>query len=343
MNSEWGFGNSKIGLWEARMKKIFYVIFVLLLFTCTSPQVTEETDCCLALAVTAPVVTDTPIPTPTKFLYPTLSPDEQAKISAFETKMAEYPSICKNLLPYYFSPDGLWRESFCFSEIDNEMALTISNRQIKVLWKMFFSDYIPYTDIVPDGEMAVVHWSKDGRYAYFNSHSNGSGGECFVSGNDSGWGLFRIDLQTGDITSILPIIDPTIWYSFSFSPTDRRLVYGTDSANFKILDIQTGETIDVVHKKELTESGGYVWSSSGQEFIYSTLLYNDAYERDSYTIRLVDAKTGTEKILIESPTDCFQAIEWKDNILKIQKNSNHSIIEFDLNTNTIISETPITP
>jgi hypothetical protein len=121
--------------------------------------------------------TNTVTPVFAETLRPTLPVAEQASISALETKVSEYPSICKNTLPYYFSPNELWREEFCVSEIDKKLVLTISNRETKVLWRMIYRDYVPKSDFLPDGEMSVSRWSNDGKYAYFNSYSNGSGAD----------------------------------------------------------------------------------------------------------------------------------------------------------------------
>lgn len=328
-------------------RKILLFIFILIVSACTSPQVTEETDCCLPVDFTAPVPTETPMPTATEKFYPTLSPEEQAEIYAYETMIAQYPNICKNPHPYpKFSPNNLWLEEFCVPRLEDKVALILSNKETQGLWKIFYSDYIPYTDIVPDGELAVAHWSKDGKYAYFNSYSNGSGGECFVLGNDGGWGLFRLDLQTGDITTILPVIDPSVWYMFSFSPTDKRLVYRESKMDFTILDITTGDTIKINPNKDFDDAGGFKWSEDGLRFLYSTATYTNDSTTFSvrYALHLVDAKTGIEKTILDSPRDCFQVVEWFDtDILKIHKNYNESIIEFDLNTNTILSETPINP
>ena len=67
----------------------------------------------------------------------------------------------------------------------------------------------------------------------------------------------------------------------------------------------------------------------------------DHVDREGYTLRLVDAKTGTERILLESKTGCYLAKEWKDNnVLVIEyddENYNRALMEYDLNSNTIIN------
>jgi Tol biopolymer transport system component len=197
-------------------------------------------------------------------------------------------------------------------------------------------------EVMPDGGMSVVHWTKDGRSAYFYSFLGGDGGECFYSGGDRGSGLFRIDLQSGQT---MPILSPNTnfwWYGFSVSPTDRRLVYGVQAKDLKILDITTGELISINSASNFDEGGGFLWSSDGLKLVYSALRQNG--EVYNYSLRLVDTQSGSERILLESTQDCFEAVEWtKGNVLTIEKDYGKEVIEFDLNSNSIIRETTPTP
>lgn len=206
---------------------------------------------------------------------------------------------------------------------------------------MFYHDYIPYTADSADGGMRVMHWSNDSRYGYFYTSLGGDGGECFYGGYDTGSGLFRLDLQTGQTKAILPLNDDLRWYGFSISPTDRRLVYGIRSLDLQILDLTTGQLINVGHKKNFSQSGGYIWSTDGLEFVYSTVTYTPNHTGiENYSLRLVNAVSGSEQILFEAPDECFDTISWTENdILTIEKNYARTKVEFDLNSNTIISET----
>lgn len=320
------------------MKKILLFIFILILSACASPQVTEETDCCLAMDFTLPAPTEIQTPVPTPNQTQTAQVDERL---VFQTLVAEYPSICNAHYSHSFSPDGLWMSEFCETGIENRQVLIVSNRETKTLWKMFYLDYVPNSD---DGMMSIQHWSNDGKYAYFSSYPTGSGGVCFTRyGYQEAWRLFRLNLQTGHINEILPVVVYD-YYGFSFSPIDSYLVYGLSSGSLTILDIATGESINVTSEKDFSFRGGYIWSQDGLTFIYSTVIYSSDYSKQDSTIRLVDAKTGMEQVILESSQDCLHVVEWVDtNIIKIQTNYYESLIEFDLNTNTILSETPINP
>jgi hypothetical protein len=251
--------------------------------------------------------------------------DATQAVAMSETKIAGFPRLCTE--DYYyggagrFSPNGLWLEELCYSADDQDLVLTLASRQIQALWKFRYR----------------------GKYAYFASFLGGDGGACFVGNQlDTGSGLFRVDLESGHTVAILPLSDAYFWYSFSLSPTDRRLVYGARSRNLKVLDITTGQLIDVAHLSDFNHGGSYVWSPDGLKFVYSTVLSDDVSV--NYSVRLVDAQSGSERILLASPDACFAATSWReDNILMLQKNYGEAEIRFDLNSNKIISESTITP
>ncbi len=266
----------------------------------------------------------------------------------FQTEVAKFPRLCPNDTPYFsdknesFSPDGLWLGELCLSSEYKDLVLTFSNKKTQVLWKMLYHDYIPDVDFA-DGGMRVAHWSSDSKYAYFYTSLGGSVGECFYEGYDTGVGLFRLDLQTGQTTEILPLINGnSVWYGFSFSPNGRWLVYGIRTLDLVMLDLMTGESINVAHEKDFSQGGGYVWSPDGSRFAYSTVksLPNNV-GRKGYTLRLVDVQTGDERTLLESETSCYLAKKWEDsNILLIEyydENYNGAVMEYDINSNTIIS------
>lgn len=292
----------------------------------------------------------------TRTAYPSLSlpPDQtplafdpatsDGTLAAAQTRVAQFPSVCQEGYSHQnFSPNGSWMEELCYSAEDQDLILTLSNSKNQILWKLLYQDYLPPMDFIPDGGMSVVHWSNDGRYAYFNSFLGGDGGECFVGGWDSGAGLFRLDLQTGKITTLLSPSNIFWWYGFSFSPTDRRLVYGARARDLKILDLTTGQLISMISKEDFSEGGGYVWSPDGLKFVYSTVMSNNQGQRFGYSVRLVDAESGTEQILLESE-ECLAVTSWReDNVLALEKNYGQVLMEFDLNANKIMSEATVTP
>lgn len=342
------------------MKNALLVIISIFLVACSTSKATiipNKTVTFLPTLILTP--TSTPTLTPTRALSLTPTPNQTwiaaeqlftSTQSVFQTEVAKFPRLCSKDIPYFsdrkknFSPDGLWLSELCLSPQES-LVLTFSNKKTQVVWKMFYRDYIP--DIAADGGMSVIHWSNDNKYAYFYSWLGGDGGECFYEGYDTGAGVFRLDLQTGKTTEMLPTNDTFYWYGFSFSPTDRRFVYGIRSQNLMVIDIKTGESIKVAHKKDFNQGGGYVWSPDGLQFVYSTVKYlPNNVGTVGYTLRLVDVKTGVEQILLESKTNCYLAKRWKDNNVLLfeyyDENYNPTIMEYDFYSNIVSgTSTPI--
>lgn len=301
-----------------------------------SQPVSLGTDLESPLAVTA---TPSPSITPSQTQASFDRAAYDATQSVVQTKVAHFPRVCTE--EYFnprYSPNDLWMEEICASE--NDLILTLSNRETRVLWKLFYQDYIPTMDFVPDGGLRVNHWSNDGRYAYFYSFSASDGGECFYEGGDRGFGLFRIDLQSGQTAAVLPLSTSFWWYGFSISPTDRRLVYGERARDLKTLDITTGHSIPILSASNFDEAGGFLWSADGLKLVYSTAMSDHQAQTRSYTVRLVDVRTGSERILLEDFDTCYAAKSWgENNTLILEKNYNEAFIEFDLNSNEIVRET----
>jgi hypothetical protein len=307
--------------------------------------------------VTAPVAARSPQPvSPVQSPVSSLNATSDIKATAFfqaqtatESAVAPFPRICKDPFSIReFSPNGLWMTELCDSREDDSLIMTLSNRETHELWKLVYREYTQRAGILWDEGFAVVYWSNDNRYAYVRLFFHGDGGECFVgmkSGQD-GKGLLRLDLQTGSIVTILPTGEDTN-YGFSFAPTGRRLVYETYSTGLKILDIQTGQLIDVDPARQFDIGGNYIWSPDGLQFVYSNVSYTDQWAVLNYSLRMVDGKTGSEQILLESPKNCFAVRNWKDNHVIVVESFDPkrevTVMEYDLNLKRILSEGTATP
>ena len=339
---------------------MIFVMFVILMGCSTKNSVTESNSIPTQLSQSIaegenleqlPTVTarpsSTPLPSATANQTQTaIFQSNSSTHFAEQTRIAQYPRICTDrYAPLQYSPDKFWLEELCYSEADQDLILTLSNKATQVLWKLNYRDYV---DFMPDGGMSVVYWSNDGRYAYFNSYLATSGGYCYMSGNvlNHGTGLFRLDLDTGNTNAILPWKENSAGYSFSFSPTGRRLVYEAFSLGVKVLDLKSGQVINISSAAEFSEVGGYLWSADGLQVVYSTVL-SVVDGMGNYSIRIADSQSGTERILLESTEDCFAARAWtEDNIITIEsydKNYNRTLIEYDLNSKKIIREATATP
>jgi hypothetical protein len=299
---------------------------------------------------TSSIITSTPSATPSP--SPTANQTDAAlhqiivvTQSVIQTRIAQFPRFCKDFyIPRQFSPDDLWLEELCYSDEDQGPAMTLSNSKTRHFWKLLYRDYIPKMEYPAEGGMSVAHWSNDRRFTYFYSYSIGDGGECFYTGLDRGFGLFRLNLQTGQVTTILPTNEEFWWYGFSVSPIDNYLVYGERARDLKILDIESGKSMRVNSVNDFEEGGGFVWSPDGLKFVYSTVMYSSNHTGiENYSLRLVDAQSRNERVLLESGVDCFLAISWnEDDILTVKDYGvtyEPTLIEIDLNSNNVTNAT----
>ena len=305
------------------MKKIVPLV---LLFLTSCLQSQEQ-------VTTAPIeiLTKIDVPTPENIIVEM----DTADISAEDgfLRLCQRHSL---LSPSILSPNGLWLVESCYSNIDQGVIMVLSENETQITWKLLYREYSPKSDLVLDGGMRVAHWTKDGRYAYFLSFMNASGGGCFMQNRISGWGLFRLDLDSGETKTIVPLGEYFHWYVFSFSPTDEQLVFGFHAKDYKVLDITTGTTIPVNPVKSYDEGGGIIWSEDGQEFVYST-VFDSADSGYETVVRLVNAQSGVEEVLLEDKDNCYVAREWKkDNILVVDSFDEPTTFMYDLELRTVI-------
>jgi hypothetical protein len=291
-------------------------------------------------------------------LYPSRTPNAtetafvQARAAtqyAQQTLVAPYPRICTDpFTQREFSPDGLWMTELCPGEEDDSLIMTISNRETHKLWKLVYRDYTERSGVFGDEGFQVVNWSNDDTYAYISVFFHGDGGVCFTGMRPEqyGKGLLRLDLQTGSVTTMLPLKDEG-GYGFSFSPTGRRLVYETYLPGLRILDMQTGQLIDANSARQFDVGGNYVWSPDGLQFVYSNVEYTDQWDLANYSLRLVDGKTGEEQAVLESAQNCFAGKNWKDDhvivVERFDPDDKVTVIEYDLNLKQVLSESTATP
>jgi len=195
----------------------------------------------------------------------------------------------------------------------------------------------------------VNHWSNDGAYAYigFNPHTDG-----YWEPFHQGIVLYRLNLETGQISEVLPLVRSN-WrfYSFAFSPNDRRLAYIVTDKSPVILiirDMQTGDEQSFEFDPKYNTGGGFVWSPDGQKLIFSVTQFDtNTYEYIATSIILWDKDKSGLTELIKDQQSRLQAIEWVDEtkiILKSEsldpEGSKTQNYEFDLIANKLSEISP---
>lgn len=202
---------------------------------------------------------------------PTMTPPpEQAAVTATQQALHEkLDKYCINrnkARGFRFSPNGLWVEVFCSSGTIEIVRVDETKK-----WEVSSDTLISYGAEYFGG---VNHWSNDGAYAYidFDPHTDG-----YWEPFHQGIVLYRLNLETGQIGEVLPLVRSN-WrfYSFAFSPNDRRLAYiVTDRSPvvLNIRDMQTGDEEAFEFDPRYNTGGGFAWSQDSQKLVFSISRY----------------------------------------------------------------------
>ena len=240
---------------------------------------------------------------------PTMTPPpEQAAVTATQQalhdKLDKYCIYHSQARGFQLSPNGQWVAVYCSPDTIEIVHINETKN-----WEVSAD-----TLINPGGDyfIGVNHWSNDGTYVYidFDPHTDG-----YWEPFHQGIVLYRLALETGSINEVLPL-DKSNWnfYSFAFSPNDRRLAYiVTDKspAILNIRDIQTGVEQSFKFDPKYNTGGGFVWSPDSQKLVFSVGLYlgNDEFVT---SIFLWDKDTSEVTELIKDHQSEMRPIEWVD-------------------------------
>lgn len=200
----------------------------------------------------------------TKTLTPTPSTQQIAITATQRALHDQFDKHCKfQAWAFRFSPDGQWVEVICKSD-----SIVVARVDGAKEWSLSSDSLIgPYTDHF----VYVSHWSSDGAYVYVsvNPHTDGYW-EPLHQATD----LFRLDLKSGQVSEVLK----GKYYSFAFSPNDRRLAYmETDHspATLIIRDMQTGTEESFPFDSKYNTGGRFVWSDDSQKVVFSITQYDE--------------------------------------------------------------------
>ena len=304
--------------------------------------------------------TSTFIQTPTPKLFPTLEPSEQAWKDLLEvTHQAEqtsesatqqvnialatqFPQTCYSSYPS-LSPDGHWLAVTC----EAEQQIRIANRDGSQIWKVDYQSLFTPPENAPDMFINtwVAHWSNDSHYVYigWSLCCWDSGGFVFYSPSN----LERFNIETG-------ILDYVISgnMTYSFSPTDRRLIEIQEPTSPIILQIHDQTTGDVTNlslqiASEYDQAGFITWSPDGLRFV---IIAGHGTDVGGFTetMVLVDLRNLSQKILVKDTGDDIDHLDWSENDILHYTTTNYSsnvpvitVWYRDMNTLEFASPTPI--
>lgn len=280
-------------------------------------------------------LTKTPTPTPSH---------AQIELTATQQVLHDrFNKYCKYnpAWGFRFSPNNQWVGVFC-----NWDTVEFVKTDETKIWEASAD-----TLINPGGDyfIGIDHWSNDGAYVYidFDPHTDG-----YWEPYHQGIVLYRLDLETGQISEVLPLVRSN-WrfYSYALSPDDSTLAYIVADQSpvvLNIRDLQTGRETTFEFDPKYNTGGGFSWSPDGQELVFSVTQYeqkNDEYLATSILLFDKDSLQVTE--LLKDYPGKLQVTAWSEDakilleaITLVQDRIQTHTYELDPTTGTLIELNP---
>jgi hypothetical protein len=274
----------------------------------------------------------------TKTLTPTLSPQQVVLTATQQALNDRLGANCTygSAQAIRLSPNGAWAEAIC----GNDSIIVIRTNRTKE-WSLS-SDTLIGLD--REDFVHVSHWSNDGAYAYINVNPHTDG---YWESFHQGMVLYRLNLESGEISEVLPRgKSERIYYSFSFSPNDRRLAYiKTDQSPviLHIRDIQIGTEQSYEFDPKYNTGGRFVWSPDSEKVVFSIRQFDtNRYEQVATSIVLWEKEKSKTTILLKDHQKNLVPIEWVNDtkiVLQVQYEDDTKF-EFDLINNELKQMSP---
>lgn len=179
-----------------------------------------------------------------------------------------------------FSPHQHWEALQC--EHNDQQVLDLANKDGRNT-VLLFTDYLDEEDLeygmIPMGYLSPEYWTADGKSLYFFSYvANDGGGVCFYGFGYSG--LWKIELETGKISTVLPVRPSLEGYYFSFSPDGRYLAYIHNQPTVR--DLDTGIEYELPVKGDT--SANLAWSTGGENLYFVSCTIDAALQQEKETV-----------------------------------------------------------
>ena len=329
----------------------------------TNPITLTSTISLSATGTPAPTATKTITPKPTKNHKPTLTftPAPTVNPTAIaaretanaaydrsqkekETQIAQFPPTCADVNIYNnsISPDGKWFAASCGYKSDQVLVVQTKD---DTKWTLDFQNFLnPNTPADIWGALAPISWSNDGKYLYFSTTLgyDGGGDQCF-SGIGGHYGLFRLALDTGKWSTLVPSADSFPGYEIEFSPAGDY--YAITRRGVTITNLTTGKTSRIAG----SNVQGLLWSPDGKNLAFSTSKCGE-YLVESSSVSIWNAETARAQILYKTEGVLLRPESWIDHSTlrfegekRIDFVSTYTIYDYDLAQKRIISSGTPTP
>ena len=220
-----------------------------------------------------------------------------------------------------------------------------------VMWSVTY-DTKKFSDVfqLVEASYNPFYWSKDEKFLYytcFHGQEIDSSGKFYGNEFIDGCGVFRLNVETGETTDILPEIAPGYgYYAFSISPDEKYLVYTYQNetpVQIKLLDLSTREErVLLTADENILETGRYGWSPQEDQLVFMTLKISED-EKRLYSIFILDLDIQETKLLVKDLDTRIRFVSWdKKGIISYRPDMQDFM--WQLNTETeIFSVVTMTP
>lgn len=122
--------------------------------------------------------------------------------------------------------------------------------------------------------------------------------------------LYRLELSSGKLTTILPYIDDGYYVDISISPDVRYLVYSDsrDGNNVHLKDLVSGKDIKIELENIYVINGGFTWTLDGKSLIFAAGA--NGWEDDTAGISLFRLNLSTMKLQTLLLNDKRNLVPW---------------------------------
>ncbi len=335
-----------------KIRLVSSLILVLLSVACGKYQPAMTSITTLEqIAATRPtsgiVFTSTPIASPSVTTFPinpTATPVPQSTLSAICTVLPGGKGMT--------SPDGNWIAVPCLDTLsslyEDYAYIRIQRLDGTQGWEVSTKYLTSHPNAkIPRGNgenqsalgfLDIVGWDQYSRYVFLSKLYAVDRSPYHTL---DGYGLYRLDTQTGQLSSWLG--ETGISYSFAFSLDGTYLAYSTsmDDNLLHVDNIETGKTETLPIPGKFLWAANFHWSPNSQKMVFMTL--HEGWwgnHQSDISMLLFDTRDNQITVLIPHDKQLLDPVEWiTDSELLVQDYWNKQSFTFDLPPDQ--AETPI--
>lgn len=296
------------------MKPSLTTIFLLLIIAACTSKPTQDSNLVLNTATYQPTLANTLPPAETVTLTPrptlTLTPIlptipattliAKATSEALEKSCDQFESDSNRSSE--ISPDGDWSAIRCGYKW-NQKLIVQSREEVK--WVFDFVDFLgPGNDGMPGSFVSLV-WSSDGRFLYFsrNIGYDGGGNQCFPGYGV--YGLYRLNLKTGKLVTLVPSDNSFPGTKILFSPNNEY--YAAVIGGIRITNLVSGK-VTTINKSNVMEMS---WSPDSRFLAFSVASCGETLVESS-SIFVWDSSINQTQVLFSTKEMLLRPRSWID-------------------------------